>query len=307
MSQSIVVVGESICGGNCEGALVTSPDQVFLRGYNTVSGKDPCDSALSVEGTGEIIAAVNGLVEITDRVVSVKGRLSRYMPEIGDIIVGRITEVAGNKWLVDINSSQSGIMLLSNVTEPGGMLRRRERGDELSMRQLFDQSDLVVAEVQRVSAEGVASLHTRAAEKYGKLVSFGRLVSVNPSLIKRSKHQFVSLPQYQCTLIIGINGNVWVSWQKAAQPCCDGGEDSLKDHRREELDNDARHNIARISNCLVALNTAGVQIFPNTIEAAVEASLAAGWSSFDILLPANLETLVARVQDTIGLKRPRAA
>lgn len=293
----VVIVGESICCGRTEGTLVS--DEVYLRGYNTVSGNDPSDAALTVEGTGEIISAVNGMCEITDRVVSVRGQVSRYMPDISDLVIGRITEVAGNKWLVDINAAQSGIMLLSNVTEPGGMLRRRERGDELGMRQLFDQADLVVAEVQRVSAEGVASLHTRAAEKYGKLATFGRLVSVNPSLIKRAKHQFLELPAYQSKLAIGINGYIWVTWMKKA-------ETSTEDHDEAGLDNEARHNIARIANCLAALSNAGVQIHPRTIEAALEASLAAGWTSFDVLRSENLETLVAKVHDSVGLKRPRA-
>lgn len=314
VQPTVVIAGECITGGQEEGALGLPADDVYLRGHNTVSGPDPADPALTIEGTGQIIAAVNGVVEITDRVISVKGRASRYQPEVGDVIVGRITEVAGNKWLVDINSAQAGIMLLSNVTEPGGMLRRRERGDELGMRQLFDQADLIVAEVQRLSQDGVASLHTRAAQKYGKLISFGRLVVVNASLVKRSKHQFVHLQACRCQLIIGVNGNIWVSRLTEGLSSSEkaGSQKEARSPEEEgksggDVDGDARHNIARVANCLVALNRAGVPIFPKTIEVAVEQSLLAGWSSFDVLLPQNIEVLVTRVRDVVGMKRQRSA
>lgn len=292
MLAPAVIVGDSICGSRGSAKLESSSDDVYLKGFNTVSGYNPSDLTLSCEGTGEVVAAVNGYVEVTDKVVSVKGSLARYLPEIGDVVVGRIVEVSGNKWLVDIQGSQAASMLLSNVTEPGGMLRRRGRGDELGMRQLFDQEDLVVAEVQRISPDGVVSLHTRAAEKYGKLLSVGQLVAVKPSLIKRAKHQFVSLSKYNTQLIIGMNGRIWVS---SSFTKLDTG-----------MESESRHNIARIANCIRILGDAGVQIYPKTVEAAVEASTTAGLSSFDILLQTNRESLVTKVRDAAGLKRVRS-
>ncbi|KPA77135.1 putative exosome complex exonuclease putativeribosomal RNA processing protein 4 [Leptomonas pyrrhocoris] len=295
MSSGVVIVGDSICGGEINQKLSTSAEEVYLRGFNTFAGNNPSDVALIHEGAGEIVAAINGHIEVTDRVVSVKGLLPRYQPEVGDVIVGRILEVAGNKWLVDVNSTQTAIMLLSNVTEPGGMLRRRGRGDELGMRQLFDQEDLVAAEVQRISPDGVVSLHTRAAEKYGRLCGFGILVSVRPSLVKRAKHQFVELPDLHADLIIGLNGNVWISWKKAA-------DDTAEEKERES---EARQNVARIANCIKALSAAQIQIHPASVEAAVAASLEAGFSAFDVSLDKNQEAFLARVQDIVGIKRRR--
>lgn len=295
MSSGVVIVGDSICGGEQGQKLSTSADEVYLRGFNTFPGNNPSDLALVHEGAGEIVAAINGHIEVTDRVVSVKGLLPRYQPEIGDVVVGRILEVTGNKWQVDVNSTQTAIMLLSNVTEPGGMLRRRGRGDELGMRQLFDQEDLVAAEVQRISPDGVVSLHTRAAEKYGRLSGSGILVNVRPSLVKRAKHQFVDLPELHAQLIIGMNGNIWVSWKKTAE--------SSADDRESEAE--ARQNVARIANCIKALGAAHIQVHPASIEAAVSASLEAGFSAFDVSLEKNCDALLARIHDIIGVKRRR--
>ncbi|CAG9571183.1 putative exosome complex exonuclease [Leishmania major strain Friedlin] len=295
MSSSVVIVGDSICGGDGDQKLSTSHDEVYLRGFNTFAGNNPSDRALLHEGAGEVVAAISGHIEVTERVISVKGLLPRYQPEIGDVVVGRIVEVSGNKWHVDVNSTQTAIMLLSSVTEPGGILRRRGRGDELGMRQIFDQDDLVAAEVQRISPDGVMSLHTRAADKYGRLSGLGILVSVRPSLVKRAKHQFVELADYSTQLIIGMNGNIWIC---SVQP-------STSDAEETEHATDARQNVARVANCIKALGAAQVQIHPASIEASVAASLDAGLSVFDVSLPKNRDALVARVADMVGMQHRR--
>lgn len=280
--STTVIVGDSICGGRTKNSFFASNDEVFLRGFNTVAGYNPDDSAMSFEGGGEIIAAVSGSVEVTDKVVSIKGRFSRYVPEIGDVVVGRVTEIIGNKWTVDINCSQAAVMLLSNVSEPGGILRRRGRSDELTMRQLFDQGDIIAAEVQRISPDGVPFLQSRAGHKYGRITSVGRLVSTRASLIKRSKHHFISLPEYSTNLIIGTNGNIWVS--QITPTDSDYSEGDMTE---------ARQSVSRVANCIKALNDRGLPISPDSIRNSVEASLTAGISSSDLLSESGKDLILS--------------
>lgn len=70
-------------------------------------------------------------------------RIFRYAGEVGDVIVGRIVEVQANRWLVDINSTQFAILLLSNVNLPGGELRRKKFEDQLLMTDYMKVGDLV--------------------------------------------------------------------------------------------------------------------------------------------------------------------
>jgi len=44
--------------------------------------------------------------------------------ECGDVLVGRIGEVAGKRWKVDINARQSAVLMLSAVNLPGDALRK---------------------------------------------------------------------------------------------------------------------------------------------------------------------------------------
>ena len=51
-------------------------------------------------------------------------REHRYVAECGDVLVGRIGEVAGKRWKVDINARQSAVLMLSAVNLPGDALRK---------------------------------------------------------------------------------------------------------------------------------------------------------------------------------------
>jgi exosome complex component RRP4 len=76
------------------------------------------------------------------------------------------------------------------------------------MRTFFEESDLLVAEVQSLFSDGSISLHTRSL-RYGKLRN-GQLVRVPSGLVRRLKSHFFSLP-CGVDLILGLNGYIWVS------------------------------------------------------------------------------------------------
>jgi hypothetical protein len=91
----------------------------------------------------------------------------RYVAQTGDVIVGRVNEVAAKRWKIDINGSQDGqclrplartphallqysdnvsavgVLMLSSVNLPGGQQRRRNAEDQLQMRSFFGENDLV--------------------------------------------------------------------------------------------------------------------------------------------------------------------
>lgn len=48
----------------------------------------------------------------------------RYIGEVGDVVIGRITEVGNKRWKVDANTVLDSALLLSCVNLPGGELVR---------------------------------------------------------------------------------------------------------------------------------------------------------------------------------------
>ncbi|KAF8199084.1 exosome complex exonuclease rrp4 [Pholiota molesta] len=226
----------------CPGESLTS-SQAFMRGHGTYVDND------------EVIASVAGTIERVNKLVSVRAIRSRYNPEVGDLVVGRITEVQPRRWKVDANSRQDAVLMLSSVNLPGGVQRRKLESDELQMRGFFEEGDLLVAEVQAFFSDGAMSLHTRSL-KYGKLRN-GQLVVVPPILVRRLKSHFLTLP-CGVDLILGLNGYIWVS--KHVKENEQEGEEgfdaeAVYSNVNDDIDYSTRSAISRVTHIIRVLTS----------------------------------------------------
>jgi len=231
----------------CPGEYLTS-SQAYMRGHGTY-----------VDGE-EVIASVAGTVERVNKLVTVRAIRSRYNPEVGDLVVGRITEVQPRRWKVDANSRQDAVLMLSSVNLPGGVQRRKLESDELQMRGFFEEGDLLVAEVQAFFSDGAMSLHTRSL-KYGKLRN-GQLVVIPPILVRRLKSHFLTLP-CGVDLILGLNGYVWIS--KHVKENEQEGEEgfdaeAVYSNVNDEIDVSTRSAISRVTNIIQVLSSHSIPV-----------------------------------------------
>ncbi|EOR04846.1 hypothetical protein E3P92_00161 [Wallemia ichthyophaga] len=189
-------------------------DDSFPRSKLTSPGDVIASSSAYMHGHGtyvhndNIVSNMFGTVERVNKLVSVRPLKHKYIPQVGDLVIGRIVEVQAKRWKVDIHSSSDAVLMLSSINLPGGVQRRKLESDELQMRNFFTEGDLCVAEVQSFFHDGSVSLHTRSL-KYGKLRN-GTLATVPPNLMRRLKSHFYTLP-VNVDLIIGLNGSIWVS------------------------------------------------------------------------------------------------
>ena len=244
----------------------------YMRGHGTYTRDDI------------LYASVAGAVQRVNKLISVTPPKTKYQGEIGDVIVGRITEVQQKRWKVEINARLDAALQLSSVNLPGGELRRRSAEDELTMRKYLQEGDLISAEVQNLFHDGAVALHTRSL-KYGKL-SQGTLVTVSPSLIKRRKTHFHKLP-CGASVILGNNGNVWI--MPTTQD--DNDESGGFSQNLNVVSKSDREVISRLRNCVLALagGSAGyapVMLWDTTLTYAYEASIAKyPYSSNDLLKP----------------------
>ncbi|KLO18000.1 hypothetical protein SCHPADRAFT_913403 [Schizopora paradoxa] len=269
---------------------ITSPgesltsSQAFMRGHGTYVEDD------------EVIASVAGTVERVNKLITVRPLQTRYNPEVGDLVVGRITEVAARRWKVDANSRQDAVLMLSSVNLPGGVQRRKLESDELQMRTFFEEGDLLVAEVQAFFADGAMSLHTRSL-KYGKLRN-GQLVTVPPILILRLKSHFYSLP-CGVDLILGLNGYIWVS--KHVKDNEQEGEEgfdaeAVYSNQNDEIDDATRAAVARVSNVIRVLAAHFVPLNDTVLVEAYEWVVEQEYTVKDLLLREDVaDALVSAV------------
>lgn len=214
---------------------------------------------LSNSSQGRILTAtVAGVISRVNKLVMVRPLRAKYVPETGDVVVGRVMELAGKRWRLDVNAARHAVLLLSAVNLPGGVQRRRTQEDELNMRAFFKEGDLVSAEVQEQWDDGSAALHTRSM-RYGKLEG-GTFITVQAELVKRAKKHFHRLG---CGVhaILGNNGYIFLSerTEEGAMP----GEGV-----------EMRQKVARVRNCVMALDMQFIAIGPDTIEDVYDASVA---------------------------------
>ncbi|KAF3322268.1 exosome complex component rrp4-like protein [Carex littledalei] len=236
------------------------------------------DNILKGHGTsdldGQVVATLCGVVERVNKLVYVRALRSRYKPEVGDIIVGRVIEIAPKRWRLEINFSQDAVLMLSSMNLPDGIQRRRTAVDELNMRSIFVENDVICAEVRGFQHDGSLQLQARS-QKYGKLEK-GQLLTVPPYLVKRRKQHFHHLDQYNVDLIVGCNGFVWVGEHVETSE----KESTLlsdKPSGKQETDNsvplETRRHICRIANAVRLLSVIGLTLTVESVTETVEASL----------------------------------
>lgn len=176
------------------GELITE-DATWMRGHGTYYLDD------------KTYSSVAGSISKVNKLLSVIPFNGRYRPETGDHVIGRIIGIGNKRWKVELGSEHAGVLVLGAVNLPGGVLRRKSDSDELQMRSILKEGDLLNCEVQNTFNDGSASLHTRSL-KYGKLRN-GMFVKVNASLVVRTKNHMHELPG-GVSVIIGVNGYCWI-------------------------------------------------------------------------------------------------
>ena len=255
----------------------------YLRGHGSYL---VAAAASDEDNAGPVlVSSVAGYIERINKLISVHPYKSRYVGEVGDLVVGRITAVEAKRWKADISGHKDAVLQLSSVNLPGGVQRMRTHEDQLQMRSLFTENDLISAEIQNIGSDGTISLHTRSL-KYGKLEN-GQLVTVPASLIKRLPQHYLSLP-FGVDVIIGRNGHIWITRTAPDEwKAREGDADDLvplaetlqalrQRHANTPLLPDERLKLARVRNCLLLLAAHDVVVSPDSLLAVYQKSVDLG-------------------------------
>lgn len=249
----------------------------------------------------ELIACVAGFLQQTNKFLVIKPMRSRYKPQVGHVIVGRISNVRDKTWDVDIGAHLHASLALSAIHLPGGVHRRRTESDALQMRKFFREGDLISAEIQSFKSQGNINLHTRTL-KYGKLLN-GIFIKCDQSLIQASNQHFINFDKLNSNLkknsnkgnknnknskndksknennknelkigvemILGNNGYIWLTNHKKDSEIKKmyKFKEQYDDYTPflEDITMQVRLNMARIRNCILALNKMFLPINGQTI------------------------------------------
>ncbi|UVC49842.1 hypothetical protein MACK_003456 [Theileria orientalis] len=178
------------------GDVVSSDASYLLQGHGTHVTRN------------ELKASYSGLVKHVNQLVYVEPFSGKYMGQIGDIVIGIVESIQGNKWFIDVNSVERAHLSILQVNTEELANRRKIDEDVYEMSNLFRVKDIISSEIQRISPSGTIILQTRTS-KYGKLDN-GILVVVRPNLVMRQvKHIY----DMECgvRVIMGCNGYIWLT------------------------------------------------------------------------------------------------
>lgn len=166
-------------------------------------------SYLTVLSDGRVIANVTGLLnveEVGERIklgiIPLKGR---YIPKVGDIVIGIVNDIGITAWFIDIRAPFPGILNASDY------LGRPYNPASENLRKYLDVGDVIIARITQFDRTRDPLL-TVQDKGLGKVVE-GSLIEIEPSrvprVIGRRKSMINMLQELTgCTIVVGNNGRV---------------------------------------------------------------------------------------------------
>jgi len=121
-----------------------------------------------------------------------------YMPEVNDIIIGKVIDVLSNGWIIDINSPYLGKLSLKEIG--------------IDPNDLYTYGDYILCQIVRMTKNKLIDLEIKKKEK----LNDGLILKVDPvripRLIGKNSSMLNLIKEYlKIDIIIGKNGRIYLN------------------------------------------------------------------------------------------------
>ncbi len=180
---------------------IVIPGEVIEKGEDYLPG----------EGTekrkNEIVAIRFGLAEEFNKLIKVIPLSGVYHPRRGNVVIGCVENLTFNGWVINIKSSDTGFLPVSEVP------RYVNKND---LQEVMDFGDMVVAQISEINQRGTDL--TIRSRGLGKLDN-GIIIEINPNKVPRvigKEGSMISLIKNEtgCRITVGQNGLIWIEGDK---------------------------------------------------------------------------------------------
>src|SRR3989344_4933636 len=189
-----------------ESKLCVQDRDIAVPGEVLVEGMD----YLPAQGTyrqGEVIRAnMLGVVKIEGKIIKLIPLSGRYIPKVGDVVVGQVDDILMSGWRINMNCAYSAVLPLKDATP-----QYIEKGEDLT--KLFALGDWMVTKISNVTSQKLIDVSMRGPGL--KKLAGGRIFTVNPQKVPRiigKEGSMLSMIKQTagCRIVVGQNGVVWI-------------------------------------------------------------------------------------------------
>lgn len=186
--------------------LLVEEKSIVIPGEIIAEGMDHLPGQGTFRENDKVIASQLGLVNIDNRIIKVIAMGGRYIPRIGDHIIGKIINVGLGNWMIDIGYAYEASLSVKDATS-----EYIERGSDLS--KYFDFSDLIMAKIVGVSKTKFVDLSMKGPGL--RKLKGGKIINVIPTKIPRiigKQGSMISMIKdaTKCNIFVGKNGRIWI-------------------------------------------------------------------------------------------------
>ena len=183
------------------------PDKsIVVPGEEVAAGMDFLPTEGIYRDGEKLVSSRLGLLVVDGRLVKLIPLSGKYLPKRGDVIVGKVIDVAISGWRIDINSAYTAMLSMKEATA-----EFIARGADLT--RYFTFGDYIVTKIVNVTSQNLVDI-TMKGPGLRKL-SEGMIVNVAPNKVPRiigKQGSMVSMIKDAtgCKIIVGQNGVVWL-------------------------------------------------------------------------------------------------
>ena len=170
------------------------------------------DPPKSGEGTyvedGKIYSLIYGIFDDKDkiRVIPLSGK---YIPSIGDVVIGLIVDISFSNWKVDISAPYEALMHISEYPR---------RIDSSEMSKIMRVGDLAIFKV--VDVDSSMKIELALKNDQLKVLRTGRIIEVSyskvPRVIGRAGSMINLLKStLNINIFVGKNGRIWINGKES--------------------------------------------------------------------------------------------
>ena len=212
------------------GKIFFKEKDLVVPGDVLAEGMDYLPSGGCIRENDKIIANHLGLVSQENRFVRVISLAGKYIPKVGDTVIGYVADMSFNGWFLDINGPYEAALMVKDVAE--------FIDKDADLAQFYNFGDLVIAKVAKVTRYSNINLTTKGPGL--RKITGGKVLSITSTKVPRVIGKQGSMVQMlkektNCNIMVGQNGLVWIEG-KSSEDELEATEAILKIEHESHID-----------------------------------------------------------------------